>query len=732
MNAPSQRPALSASRKEISVLEIWQIVYEHKFRILTLALLAAMLAYMLAYTMPPVYRATSTLLIEPRKSQVISTEELFGLDTSRGEYLATQFALLKSRSLASRVRDEYSIHAHPEFLRDFDNKQSAWKKMLRESEIFQKLPIATPAILNDAPPASIEEQKQAATDWLLERIHVSPVNKTQLVKISIETHSADLSMLLANAFARHYIEGQLEAKLDITHSATTWMNNRLLELKKKLKESENRLQSYRETEDLVDLKGVTTLTADSLSDFSTRLSDARKVRAEAESQFEQVRNINPEDIERLSSVPAVLANSLTQQFKADLVRAKTKLDELARRYGPKHPKMIAAVSDVYSARNSLRQQVSQVVSSIEKNYQLAVANESALNKTYQVHKNEIQDISKKEFRLRELQLEVDTNRSLYNTFVERLKETSAVSDLDPGNARIVDLAILPSIAVKPQKLRIALLTAIIVTILASGILVASESLDNTIESTTDAENKLNIPVVGTIPSVKSRLVKRTSTLITAKVDRVFAESIRSIRTNVLITSESQSAACLVVTSSVPQEGKSTLSSNLAIALSQLKPTLLLDGDMRKPSVAHNFKIPTGMPGLANLIAGNATMDECIYKHEELSLISAGDAPPNPLELLSSERFSQLITELKNHYDYIVIDTPPVGVVSDALMIAPCADMTLYVVRSRKTAIETIKYGLGKLYQGKVRVSGVAINHVDMSRAASRAHNSYDNYGDYYV
>ena len=717
---------------EIDLLQLWQTIWRRKWSILTLTIVVAMLAALVVLSMTPIYKASSTLLIEQKTAKAVSIEDIYGLEGGSSEYLQTQFELLKSRGLAERVVRELNLTVHPEF----DPRQQP-EPLIDLSGLFATLdvrkwlPMTTPDDLEESAEMTESEIFDRVVKAFMQRTTISPVMKTQLVKVEIEMADARLAAQAANALANGYIESQLEAKLDMTQTATNWMNERLSGLKAKLDESERRLQEFREAENLVDLEGVTTVAGGELSQTGDRLIDARRNRAEAESQYRQVANMRNSGWQRLASVPAVMSNQLVQQFKADEGRARAKVEELSRRYGAKHPEMIAARSELQSATANLRSQVEQVVASIEREYQLATANERSLQSSFNENKEQIQDIKRKEFKLRELQREVDGNRSLYDTFMTRLKETSATSDFEAVNARIVDPAVVPDTPIKPKKSLIVVLAAMLAGMAGVAMVLLLEFLNNPFKSTEDVEGKLNLPVLGILPLLKGKARGDIANMFKSDSDKSFTESIRTIRTGVVLSGLDNPHKVLVVTSSIPGEGKSSVAANLASAMAQMERVLLIDADMRRPTVAKNFAFPVGTPGLANLVAGTARLEDCIQTMDDnLDIIPAGTVPPNPLELLSSKRFETVLEVLESRYDRIVIDSPPTQVVSDALVLSTHANAVIYVIKSESTAIPLAKRGIGQLLQNNAPVTGVVLNQVDIAKAKKQGY-SYGGYYDYY-
>ena len=719
------------SEDEIDLLKLWQTIWRRKWSIMTLVLVVSMVSILVVFSITPIYRAAATLLIEQKSAKVVSIEQVYGLDGAGNEYLQTQFELLKSRALAERVVRQLNLTTHPEF----DPRQQPeplidFKALFANFDFNQAVPVTLPEDLEAGLDATEAEIFDEVTREFMQRISIEPQGKSQLVKVQVDMADARMSARAANALANGFIESQLEATMDMSLTATNWMNSRLGELREKLKVAEDRLQAYREAENLVDVQGVSTISAAELSLTGERMIDARRQRAEAESQYRQVQAMRGGGWERLASIPAVLGHPLIQQFKAEEAKAKAKYEEMSRRYGARHPAMEAARSDLSAASASLRGQVEQVVAGIERTYQLAAANENSLQASFNKNKTQIQDISRKEFKLRELQREVESNRALYDTFMTRLKETAATSDLESANARVVDQAVVPSKPVKPRKGLIVLIAALLAGFVGVGLTLLLEALNNTFKSTEEVEGRLNIPVLGILPMMKKGERSDLARMFSRDTDKSFSESIRTIRTGVVLSGIDHPHKVMVITSSIPSEGKSTVSVNLAYALGQMEKVLLIDADLRRPTLGKSFDFPVGTPGLANLIAGTAKLDECIKHVDGIDMIGAGTVPPNPLELLSSPRFAKALEVLKSKYERIIIDSPPTQAVSDAIVLSTFANSLIYVIKSDSTHIPLVEKGVGQLLQNNAPVSGIVLNQVDIKKAKKYGY-SYGGYYDYY-
>jgi succinoglycan biosynthesis transport protein ExoP len=716
---------------EIDLLKLWQSLWRRKWGIISLVFAVMMVTALVVLVITPIYRAAATLLIEQKAAKVVSIEQVYGLDGVGNEYLQTQFELLRSRALAERVVRQLDLTSHPEFDPRQQPKPLIDLSGLRSALDFHKVvPLTLPGDLEAEAGQSEAEIFDVVVKAFMEVTAVSQQGKSQLVTVSVEMADPRTAALAANALANGFIESQLEATMEMSATATTWMNSRLGELRTKLKDAEDRLQAFRVAENLVDIDGVNTVVAGELTLTADRMIDARRQRAEAESQYRQVQTMRSGGWERLATIPAVLGHPLIQQFKAEEAKAKAKVEELSRRYGARHPAMEGARSELSAASASLKGQVEQIVAGIERNYQLAVANEGSLRASFEANKAQIQQISSKEFRLRELQREVDANRALYDTFMTRLKETSATSDLDSANARVVDPAVVPSEPVKPKKTLIVLIAGLLALFAGVGLSLLLDALNNTFKSTEEIEGRLNIPVLGILPLLKKKERSELAHMFQENQNKPFCEAIRTIRTGVVLSSMDETHKIIVITSSIPGEGKSTVSANLAFALGQVEKVLLIDADLRRPTLAKSFQFPVGTPGLANLIANTAKLEECVQEVNGISMLSAGTVPPNPLELLSSQRFAKVIDYLKSKYDRIIIDSPPTQAVSDAIVLSTFANSLIYVIKSDSTAIPLVEKGVGQLLQNNAPVKGIVLNQVDVKKAQKYGY-SYGGYYDYY-
>ena len=722
----------SEEKDTIEFLKLWRVIWRARWNILWLVLLACALAMATVSIIPPQYIGSTTLLIKEKTPPLLAFQQVTDSGSSV-DYLQTQLALLQSRALAERAVKKLNLTTHP--VTDPRQQPQPWftpRQWLANLDLGQWLPGF--GFLTPIPVAPTEEEIfNDVTQNLMRHTSVKFVGKSQLIEIGVELPDPGLAAAAANALAQGFIDSQLDNSLKSSQTLTNWMNSRLIELRNNLRGAENKLQAYREKEGLVDVGGVggvATITANELEMTGNRMIDARRNRAEAESQFRQVQSLSNGNLSRLSSVPAVLSNPLVQKFQAQQAKAQAKVEELSGRYGAKHPTLVAAQAELRIATDSLRLQVQQVVAGIEREYQLAQANESSLRKSFNSNKAQIQDISRKEFQLREFQREVDSSRALYETFLTRLKETSATSDIDSTKARIVDPAIVPLEASKPRKTLIVAIVALVAALIGVALAFLFDTLSNTFKTDETIESTLNVPLLSVVPLVEKKSRRQLARLFDDNAHPRFCETIRNLRTWLMLHGGDMPTPVVLVASAVANEGKSTIANNLACSLAPLERVLLIDADLRKPTLSLNFDFPPDCPGLANVLAGTARLQDCILSVGDLDMLPAGKLSPTPLDLLSSPRLAPMLEALKSRYQRIIIDSPPAQMVSDALLLAKHSDAVIYVIKAESTPISQVQKCLALLQQSHAPVFGVVLTQVDLRKARKHGYSHCDTFYNY--
>ncbi|MGP1719106.1 GumC family protein [Shewanella frigidimarina] len=716
-------PAVTQMDQLIDVKKLLLPLLRFKWRILAFALLVTALAIFVVLSMTPIYKASSTLLIESEQAKAIKIDEVYGINSGQQEYYLTQFEIIKSRSIAERVFNELDLINHPAF-----NQPPSWFSEIKSQLNFIPEEVATAADSQ----ISQDIAKHKLIDSFAQNINVSPVRKTQLVNISYESSDSQLAAQIANVIGDTYILSQLEAKLGMTQKVNTWLGGRLEDLRIKLDESEKRLEQFKLINGLIDVEGVTALDAKELERLSDEITVARSRKAQADSFIAVVRRYGATDISRLESLPEVTSHLSIQNVKREVVLVERKVSELQQVYGPKHPKMIAAQAELNTVQQNLHKQISRLVQGIEDEAQTAAQTLQALEAQFSNAKGAFQNLSTTDTDYQRLLREVDTNRQLFDTFLARQKETAVTGDFDSPVARFTDRAVVPLLPEKPKKKVIVILAFLASLGFAMVLVLVLDALNDTIKTSDDVEKLLSQRALGYVPKAK----KGTSyeDINFAFYDAslpLHAEAVRTIRTSMSLMAMGTSLSTIEVTSSNPNEGKTTTSMNIAFAYATMEKVLIIDADLRKSSLGMRFGLPTYQPGLANVLSGTDSLHNSIVKEVKpnVDVMPAGAVPLNPQELLTSRHFAELLTELKTQYGKIIIDTPPVHAVSDALIITSLCDATVLVVKAGHTRSEAVKMTLAKLNQARSKVFGVVLNQFN-TKDAQRYQGDYGYYQAY--
>lgn len=693
-----------SEESKLALLDNWRSLKKRKWPILGLATALAALGAAVAFSMTPVYRSTATVLIEPGKPKFLSMEDMLGSTMQSKEHYQTQIEILKSREVALRTVTTMKLWDHPEFdpRKDASGVGARIKSMVGLAPAQKEWNETTLA--------------EATTARLMKDLTVEPIRLSQLVKVSFDSPDKALAARVANELSASYIESDRDAKFKLAQSLNGWLEKRASTLRDNLMASEKALQAYREEKGLISMNGsAQALAGMQANEVTQRLVEARAKRLQLEGTYNMISGAGGGDY---SNVPTVLNHPSVQEAIKQEAAAQKAVNELAENLGPNHVKMQEAQASLKSAQKYLAEQRRAVARSMVQEYTLARQSEKSLESALATATGGVQDVNRKEFQLQVLEREVASNKQLYDLFMSRAKEMDAGSDLQAAVARVVDPAVVTNAPVRPNKTQIILVAFVLGLLIGSMGSILLDRLDNTIKGSESAEAKLHQPVLAILPSLKGEQLENVSTMFLREPNSHHAEAIRTARTGIQLSDVDQRHRLIMVTSSVPAEGKTSTSINLALALAQTKRTLLIDADMRRPQVGIRLGLAANAKGLSNLVTGTASLKECVHQVEGSSLLvmPSGDVPPNPLDLLLSQRFKEVIRHLQPQLDFILIDTPPVELVSDAMAVGPMATSTIYVVRATETPVPVIRKGLSRLQRSGANIMGVIVNGLNFEDA----------------
>jgi capsular exopolysaccharide synthesis family protein len=695
--------------ESVDLRKYLRVIQRRLWSILGLAVFITLLVTVIVSMMTPIYSSSVSLLVEQNKSKFANMDVAFSGGMSDQNYFQTQVEMLRSRALREAVVDKLNLTKNPLF------NSPVKPDFLSNIKVALGIGTENHAIVDE------NKMRMAVAGALSGMVSIQPSLTSQMINITVLSSDREMAATIANAVAETYIDLDLEAKYKMTQKATSWMNSRLVELKDNLDKSEAALQSYREQHNIIETKGLDLGGATSqLGSSIGSLAAARIARAQAQAILDQVKrskgseSLNP-IIQRIPMVAAIMGT---------VAESERKLSELSSRYGPEHPKILQAQAELKQAKDNLQLKVQEAVVGLQRDYEIARANEAALSGAVAQAKQEIQGSNRKEFELTALEREVKTNRELYDMFMGQLKGTTAVGDMQSVVARVVDRAIASNTPVKPKKQADIAAAFVLSLLLGAGIALFLDRLDTSVRTTEDAERKIGLPLLAALPKLTPQAGIVPGLYYRDVPKSLFAEGIKTIRTGILLSGIDHVRKTLVVTSTSPGEGKSTVAINLALSHAQTKRVLLIDADMRRPSIAKVLGLDNSHPGLSMLVLGKLSIEKCVYKIEgsNLHVLIAGSIPPNPLELLLSDKFKEVLVELRNLYDIIIIDSPPVQLVSDAVILGSMATGVVFVLQADSIPFQLARRAIQSLHRGGASVFGLVLNQANFK------HDEY--YGGY--
>ena len=681
------------------------------------------LVVVFTFTSTPQYEGSTKVLIERAEG-----DNLTGGYIRRPEdvdFYGTQFQLIKSRAVARRVVKTLALDENPEA---FFGQQAGRKSPLAViippvkglfagiKGLFSK---DTPKESEAVPP-----DKRIA-DAISEAIQVRPVEGTRIVNINFLSPNPQLAALIANTTANAYIEELLEMKLNATRSRLEWMTKKAEGEAIKLQASEQALQDYMKTNNLVTVEDRMTVTPEQLSEINIQLLRVESRRKELQALYNKVKGVDG-NFQAAQTVSAIASDPALQAIRAQILETEKFLMELGNKYGAKHPIMVKAQGDLQVLERKRNQEIERIVESVKNEYELALSNEQDLRDKLQSTKTEALVLNEKFIQYGHLKRGIDTNRQLYDALLFKLKESSITEENQPVNMWLVEKASVP---LKPAKPWVAanLLMGLFIG-LFGGVALAffQEYLDNTIKDPEDVETAFNVPVIGVVQKWKKK-PEELDNIVLKEPQSALAESYRGIRAAIQLSFPDSPPKKILLTSSVMGEGKTTTAVNLAMIIAQSdQRVLLIEGDLRRPRFHKIFKI-NGTKGLSNYLAGSA--DNIIQKGplSGMGIIPSGPIPPNPAELLISTRMQTLLESASREFDFIICDSPPLLPIADTRILSRLFDGIILVNKAGHTTYETLGRSLKMLQDIDARLLGLVINNHDVVRGGYYHQGYYDTY-----
>ncbi len=679
------------------------------------------------FQVTPRYTAATMMVLDLRQSKVVDMEAVLSGMPKDVAAIRSEIDIIQSRTLLDRVARKLRLDQDPEFnpaLQEdtgppFYQPALDWLKGLWPGE----------EPLQPGPEEQAALLQRSIIDSLAGELKVENPRQSYTISLSFISISPKRAADIVNTVAELYLTDQMEAKFEATRRANEWLAERLEDLQAEVNTAELAVQELRKRGNLVQARGSTVL-EQQIAELNAQLIMARVDKSQAEARLRGAQ----EAVSRAGgtgSLSDVLASPIIQRLRADEAALQRKVAEVSQRYGPRHPEMIKINAELADVRGKLAEETNRVVESLSNELEVATAKEQALRNSLNELRGQTSSALQAEVELRELERQAQSARVMYENFMERFRETGEQDALHRPDARIISWAEAPDRPSSPRKTMALGLGAVAGMMLATMTAFLLEALDRGFRTADQMEKATGLPVLGMVPSV-ARRKGFPDEFVMDKPHSAMSEALRGVRTAIHLCNVDHPPKTVLVTSSLPMEGKSTLCLSMGhlTAISGAK-TLLIDADLRRAALAKRVNLET-LPKsrIEDVLRGEADLQEAIAvdKDSGLHLLLAHGRTPSAGELLGSKRMAGLLRDLAKVYDLVIIDTPPVMGVADAWSLARSVDALIYVVRWSETPREMVRSALNQMRNLDIRISGIVMTQVDVRQ---QARYGYGGYGYYY-
>jgi capsular exopolysaccharide synthesis family protein len=568
----------------------------------------------------------------------------------------------------------------------------------------------------EPPEASETEDESSLVAAFLSRVEVVPVQGSRLVDVLFTSADPRFAAAADNALVDEYVAQNLEVKLQSSENMLEWLDKELQNQQKKVEDSERALAEYRDKENAMSLDDKQNIVVSRLNALNDAVTRAKMLRVQKETAYSQIKPMLAAGaVVSPDALPINVQNVQMQTAKGRLTELQQQKVQLSQKYGDKHPQILNINAQIADTQRQLDLETAKALNSVKNDYDSAVLEERTYAQNLEAAKADAQDLSKKSVGYNVMEREAKSNRTIYESLLQREKELRVSSNSRSNNVRVVDRSEVPRSPLAPTGRRTWLTSIAIGLVLAVGVAFGLDYMNDTIKTPEDVTRRLKLPFLGLVPSVRG---DKHPVLASAHVPHDFGEAFRSLRTSLMSRFPADGTKILVVTSAQPLEGKTTTACNIAMALAYGGArVLLVDADMRRPGMHRPLRL-TNERGLSQVLIGQARVRDVIQRTVDPNLlaITAGRTPPNPSELLGSERMKTLLSNLSHGpFDWIVLDTPPVLAVTDAVILAPLVNGVVFVVGAEMTRRRLAERALETIMSTEPKQIAAILNRVDVAR-----------------
>jgi capsular exopolysaccharide synthesis family protein len=713
--------------EELDLRELFLKLSRRRKAIAGIFFLVVVMTALYLYQATPRYTAQALLTLDLRKSKVVNIEDVLSGLSANDSVLGTEMDILRSSYLLEKVLDKLQLDKNPHFNPALVAEDD--KSVLRK---FREWLRGLWFLSSDTGVSPEEQEKRlrlSIVSALQNNLVVEHRKQSNTISVSYTSLDPKEAAKVINTLADLYLTDQLEAKFEATRRANEWLAKRLENLRQEVQTAEQAVTDMRERNDMIKA-GSTTLFEQHISDINAQLIQARLKKSRAEARLSQAREVmnRPGGIESLDKV---LDSKTIQELRSVESTLRRKKAELSQRYGAKHPQMIQVEAEMKDLQSKIKEEANRILESLENEVQVARAEEQTLMRSLDNLRKEAGQVMDAEIQVRELERQATSARTLYENFLNRFQETREQDDLARPDARIISRAEVPLGPSHPKKkmiLALGIVGGLMLGVMGALLL---EALDRGFRTGDQVEKFTGQPLLGSIPLLEKNQGVPSDYVITKPFSSL-TESLRAIRTAIQLSNVDHPPKTIMATSALPSEGKTSFCTSLAkmAAVSKTK-TLVIDADLRRPSLAKLFPDLKPEKKLEDILQEANNLKEAIAVDPKtgLHLIMAhGHISSSVGELLSSQRMKQLLEKLKEHYELIILDTPPIMGVSDAWTLATQIDALVFLVRWAETPRETVQAALRHMDQLGIEVSGMVLSMVNVRQQSKYG---YGGYGYYY-
>ncbi len=726
-----------ATDDSLTLADLLRIIQKHKWTLLAVVLLACAVSAVRTFLSTPIYRSTVIMQIERQAPRVVSfnneAEREPGWGGDEMTMLRTQYELLRSRSLAERVIDELRLDQSKAAAapaagnggQDPAPAEAAAEAPPTATGIIDRVLTGYQKLSQPTTRNTEVLAREGVVKGFLDSVTVEPVRSSRLVKLHVDNTDPQLAARIANATAQSFIAMGLERRLEASSYAKTFLEEQIKQMKAKLEESERRLNKYAQEKEILTLDEKTNVVNQTYTDFASALAKAEQDRIKIESLYSEIQR-SPDTVQLVSDSKSF------QTYKEQKAKLEIEYQQNLRIYKPDFPKMQQIKAQIAEADNQIKAEVTAIANGVKAQYDAAVRQEKLIRERLNQTRRQVLTTQDSSIDLNLLKREVDTNRQLYDGLLQRLKQLGVTGDAITNNISVVDAAEAPIFPFKPDLRRNILLGLAAGLFLGLCLVALLEYLDDSIKMPEEVERYLGVPLMGIIPKIARKRGDATSVAMEVHSDprSTLAEAYRSVRTALQFSTPEGAPKRLVVTSTTRNEGKSTSALALAINFAQMgQRVLLIDADMRNPSVHKLLGMPNDV-GLSNLLSSDSRGEKMIVRSQipNLSVLTAGPVPPNPVDLLMGPKLLLLLNVTQAlGIDYVIVDAPPLLGIADSVVLGNHLQNMLFVVQASSTRKSHIKNALRRLRIAGLVPRGVILTQT-LRGSLPQDYESYYGYG----